>query len=171
MATNKKVNLLEILAEQAEREANAKALRDAIREAMRLERVAKQAKRIAEREAIREAKAIKSDMVYEPYIFPRDEQPVIVIDKAHVLKRLETLTDIEPLYFHEYGIKGDERVVHITSKVNRSDPNREAMETLNAIVINFLARKKYKPYKRSMVWVRAPKGKRVLRVELKRRGS
>jgi hypothetical protein len=167
MATNKKVNLLEILAEQAERDAKVKAERDAIREAIRLERVAKQ----AERQAIREAKAIKSDTVYEPYIYPRDEQPVIVIDKVHVLKRLETLTDVEPLYFHEYPIKDDERVMHYRAKVNRSDPNREAMDTLNTIVTNHLARKQFKPYKRSAIWVRAPKGKRVLRVEIKRRGS
>lgn len=167
MATNKKVNLLEVLLEQAERQAKVRAERDAIREAIRLQRVAKQ----AERQAEREAKAIKSGMVYEPYIYPKDEETIIVIDKAHVLKRLDTLTDIEPLYFHEYAIKSDERVVHAKTKVNRSDPNREAMDTLNSIVINHLARKKFKPYKRSMVWVRAPKGKRVLRVEIKRRGS
>jgi hypothetical protein len=167
MATNKKVNLLKVLLEQAEREAKVKAERqaerDAIREAIRLQREAKQAER--------EAKAIKSETVYEDYIYPRDEQPIIVIDKAHVLKRLETLTDIEPLYFHEYAIKDDERVMHYMAKVNRSDPNREAMETLNSIVINYLARKKYKPYKRSMIWVRAPKGRRVLKVQIKRRGS
>lgn len=167
MTQNKKVNLLEILAEQAEREAIAKAERDAIREAIRLERIAKQ----AEREAEREAKAIKSGMVYEDYIYPKDEQQIIVIDKAHALKRLETLTDIEPLYFHEYALKSDERIIHASTKVGRGDPNREAMDTLNTIVTNYLARKKFKPYKRSMVWVRAPRGKRVLRVEIKRRGS
>lgn len=167
MATNKKVNLLEILLEQSERKAKVKAERDAIREAIRLQRVAKQ----AEREAEREAKAIKSGMVYEDFIYRKDEQPIIVIDKAHALKRLETLTDIEPLYFHEYALKSDDNIIHATTKVNKGDPNREAMDTLNAIVINFLARKKFKPYKRSAVWVRAPKGKRVLRVEIKRRGS
>lgn len=82
MTQSKKVNLLKVLAEQAEREAIAKAERqaerDAIRDAKKAERDAKKAERdailqivlaenaryYAEREAEREAKAIKSETVY-----------------------------------------------------------------------------------------------------------
>jgi uncharacterized membrane protein YqiK len=82
MTQSKKVNLLKVLAEQAEREAKVKAERqaerDAIRDANRAEREAKKAEREAilqfllaenarhkaEHEAERKAKAIKSETVY-----------------------------------------------------------------------------------------------------------
>lgn len=60
MATNKKVNLLEVLAEKAEREANSKAERDAILQIV----LEENARYKAERQAEREAKAIKSETVY-----------------------------------------------------------------------------------------------------------
>jgi hypothetical protein len=152
MATNPKKDWNEIYAEQVEASQ----------------------RRLDEYNATLSAKVlVPSETVY----VPTEELPeyshsaIITIDKAHVLERLSTLSETEPVYFHEYAIKSDGRIVNGKTKVNRSDPNREAMQTLSRIVVSFLARKQFKPYTHSVIWVKAPKGKRVLKVQIKRRGS
>lgn len=140
---NKKVNLLDILAEKAEREA------------------------------IRQAGLVKSGAIYEDIRLEKIEQPSLIIDKAHIIARLESLTDIEPLYFSEYAVAEsiNSQMSYFTTIVYKGHPDRDNMKTLTTIVRNHLSRKQYKSYRYSMIWVKAPKGKRVLRVEIKKRGS
>lgn len=125
------------------------------------ERIAEQ----EEREAIRQARLVKSGIIYENIIHDKKELPTFTVDKDHVYKKLSTLHDMKPIYFPEYSISEDGVFI------SKHDPDLQGKKDLQKFVHNYLHRKEFRGYTRMVVWVRAPKSKRILRVEIKKRGS